>query len=229
MNLMSGIEDILGDNLKRASIIVLTGSKQGQKIDVMFNPSQYVLTDTAKYTEAPAVWKDNPFLNYKGGQASTLNMELFFDTGEAQVYGELFSRKATDVSIEVGKFTELVYIDSNLYEPPRVQFTWGQLSFQGVVTSVKSTYTRFTESGMPTQAKISVTFKAAPIKDSKRANPFYSPDRTKCQMVREDCSIWDIAWKEYGDMSRWKLIAKANGITNPLEIPPGTMLKITAL
>lgn len=215
--------------LKKAKIIVIEGIKKGQEMEVMFNPSQYTISDKAKYKEAPAAWADNPFLNYKGGQASTLEMELYFDTGEVKIYGEKGVKKATAVSRVVKNFTDLVYIDSDVHAPPIVKFIWGSLSFRGVVTSVKSTYTRFTEAGMPVQAKVNVSFTSAPEKDAKRKSPFQSPDRTKCQMVREDSSIWDIARKEYGDMSKWKLIARANEIADPLGIPPGTMLKIPVL
>ena len=221
--------NIKKQNLKSAQIIVIEGSKKGQKMQVMFNPSQYVLTDKAKYAEAPAAWKDHPFLNYQGGHAATLEMELFFDTSEVKVYGVKNTQKATAVSKLVKEFTDLVYIDSSLHAPPVVKFVWGSLSFRGVVTSIKSTYTCFTESGMPIQAKVAVSFKSAPEKGDKRKTPFESPDRTKCQMIREDYSIWDIAQNEYGDVSKWRVIAKANGIANPLYIPPGTMLKVPAL
>ncbi len=216
-------------NLKKAKIIVIEGTRKGQEMEVMFNPSQYTISDKAKYKEAPAAWTDSPFLNYKGGQASTLEMELYFDTGEVKIYGEKGVKKATAVSKVVQSFTDLVYIDSDVHAPPIVKFIWGSLSFRGVVTSVKSTYTRFTESGMPVQAKVNVSFTSVPEKNARRKSPFQSPDRTKCQMVREDCSIWDLAQKEYGDVSKWKLIARANGIADPLNIPPGTMLKIPAL
>lgn len=222
-------DNIKKEKLQSARVIVLEGSKKGEEMKVMFNPSQYALTDQASYKEAAAAWKDNPFLNYQGGKASTLEMELFFDTGAVKIYGKRGVIKATDVSQWVRRFTDLVYIDAELHAPPVVKFVWGSLSFRGVITSVKSRYVCFTESGMPTQARVNVSFKAAPEKNEKRKSPFESPDRTKCQMVREDYSIWDMAQNEYKDVSKWKLIARANGIANPLDIPPGTMLKIPAL
>lgn len=224
------LNSVLPDKLKKAKIEVLDSSgKKEKEIEVLFNPSQYMLSDSAVYVEQDATWRDSPLMNYKGGKASSLKMELFFDTGPVLTANVISSQKATDVSKKVKQFTELVYIKGNLHAPPKVKFVWGSLSFTGVVTEIKSTYTKFMESGMPIQAKVEVEFLSVTDKKQKRKSPFESPDRTKCRMVREDLSIWDIAQNEYGDASKWKIIAKANGISNPLDIPPGTMLKVPAL
>lgn len=224
------INSILPEKLKKAKIEVLgSNGKKLDEIEVLFNPSQYMLTDAADYAEQEAPGKDSPLLNYKGGKSSSLSMELFFDTSAVLTPSLFASAKARDVSKEVKKFTELVYIRGSLHAPPKVKFVWGSLSFYGVVVKIDSTYTKFTEEGMPVQAKLKVEFKSVPNKNQKRKSPFESPDRTKCRTVREDFSIWDIAQNEYGDVSKWKVIARANGISNPLDIPPGTVLEIPAL
>lgn len=224
------MNSVLPEKLKKAKIEVLGSSgRKTDEVEVLFNPSQYMLTDSANYAEQDATWKDSPFLNYKGGRASTLSMELFFDTSAVLTTSLFTSTKAEDVSRQVKKFTELVYIKGSLHAPPKVKFVWGSLSFLGVVEKIESTYTKFTEEGMPIQAKLKVSFKAVPDKNQKRKSPFESPDRTKCRTVREDFTIWNIAENEYGDASKWKVIARANGISNPLNIPPGTVLKVPAL
>ena len=224
------INSLLPEKLKKAKVQVLGSSGRKEKeIEVLFNPSQYVLTDSAAYAEQSSTWKDSPFLNYKGGRASTLNMELFFDTSSVLTTTVITSEKATDVSKKVREFTELVYIKGDQHAPPRVKFIWGSLSFYGVVLHLRSTYTKFTEAGMPVQAKVQVSFKAVADENDKRKSPFESPDRTKCRTIREDLSIWDIARNEYGDVTKWKVIAQANQIANPLNIPPGTVLRVPAL
>lgn len=216
--------------LKKAKIEVLgSNGRKTDEVEVLFNPSQYMLTDSAVYTEQETTWKDSPIINYKGGRASTLNMELFFDTGPALTTTLITSKNPKDVSKIVKKFTELVYIKGSQHAPPKVKFVWGSLSFFGVITKIDSTYTKFMIDGMPVQARLKVQFMAAPEKNQKRRSPFESPDRTKCRMVSEDYTIWDIAKNEYGDVSKWKIIARANNITNPLNIPPGTVLEVPAL
>lgn len=224
------MNSVLPEKLKKAKIEVLgSNGRKTEEVEVLFNPSQYELTDAAEYEDSEATRKDCPTMNYKRGLPSTLSMELFFDTSAVLTTSVFTSAKAKDVSKEVKKFTELVYVKGNLHAPPQVKFVWGSLSFLGVVTKINSTYTKFTEEGMPVQAKLKVQFLQIPRVGQEKKSPFESPDRTKHRTVREDFTIWDIANNEYGDASKWKIIAKANEIANPLNIPPGTVLKVPAL
>ena len=88
----------------------------------------------------------------------------------------------------------------------------------------------FTSSGKPTRAKVNITIDE--VVDSKAGSmksPFESPDRTKSKVVIEGMSLWAIAAREYNDAEKWRVIAKANGIMNPLDIYPGQVLSIPAL
>lgn len=109
-------------------------------------------------------------------------------------------------------------------------FKWGSLNFNGVVTKFSHTYIMFTESGMPVRAKVSMTFKSliSPT-DTRRASPFESPDRSKYRTIRQGIGLWDIANMEYGDPDMWKVIARENGILNPLDVRPGQVVKLPAL
>lgn len=215
-------------DIKKAKIEILdlNGDKIDEDIEVLFNPSQYTLSESAEYTRR----NRGSSVSYNGQSETMLNMELFFDTGPVLTASGKDNKSATDVSDKVKKIEELVYVKGKLHAPPMVRFVWGSLSFKGVVTEVTSTFTKFTESGMPIQARVSLSITAYhKQRDESRKSPFESPDRTKCRMVREDYSIWDMAKNEYGDISKWKVIARANNISNPLEIPPGTIVKIPAL
>lgn len=217
--------------IKKAKLEILDkdGNKISDDIEVLFNPAQYTLTESTEYSISPRK-ADAPIVMYSGGKAPTLNMELFFDTGSVLTASGTGSSEATDVSKKLKEFENLIYINGELHSPPIVRFVWGSLSFKGVVTELKSTFTKFTENGMPIQAKVSITFLAHfRLQDLKRKSPFESPDRTKCRTVRDDYSIFDMAKSEYGDMSKWKIIARANNISNPLEVPSGTIIKIPAL
>ena len=219
-------------DIKKAKIEILDleGNKIDEDIEVLFNPSQYTLSESASYGKSGGRRGRASSMSYNGGGATMLSMELFFDTSPVLSASGKENKSATDVSEKVKKFEELVYIRGELHAPPMVRFVWGSLSFKGVVTEIKSTFTKFMENGMPVQAKVSLSLTAYhKQKDEKRKSPFESPDRTKCRMIREDYSIWDMAQNEYGDISKWKVIARANNISNPLEILPGTIVKIPAL
>lgn len=219
-------------DVKKAKIEILDldGNKIDEDIEVLFNPAQYSLTESSSYRTGIDPTSHEPTVMFKGGAAATLSMELFFDTGPVLTAFGKDNKSATDVAEKVKKFEELVYIKGEMHSPPIVRFVWGSLSFKGVVTQMKSTFIKFMESGMPIQAKVSLNIMSYSKKgDEKRKSPFESPDRTKCRMIREDYSIWDMAKSEYGDISKWKIIARANNISNPLEIPLGTIVKIPAL
>lgn len=218
--------------MTKAKIEVLdrNGNKAGEDIEVLFNPNQYVLSESPKYNTIVSDKSDTPIVEYAGGNNSTLSMELFLDTGPVLTASGEGNKDATDVSVKVKEFESLIYINGQIHTPPIVRFVWGSLSFQGVVTELKSTFTKFMEDGKPIQAKLSISLMSySGPEGGDRASPFESPDRTKCRTVREDYSIWDMAKSEYGDVSKWKVIARANNISNPLEIPPGTIVKIPAL
>lgn len=204
-------------------------------VDVLFNPSEYQLTDGANYAEKKVPGLDGPVLQYISGEATELTLSLFLDTYVPQKPAGLLSFGSTpDASTDVSEITKQIAdatsIDGSLHRPPKVTFKWGSLNFNGVVTKFNHTYIMFTESGMPVRAKVNLTFKSliSPT-DTRRASPFESPDRSKYRTIREGIGLWDIANMEYGDPDLWKVIARENGIMNPLDVRPGQVVKLPAL
>ena len=53
-----------------------------------------------------------------------------------------------------------------------------------------------------------------------------SPDLTNVATVREGDTLLAIAFREYGDASRWRPIAEANGLSSPLALVPGQPLVV---
>ena len=203
-------------------------------VEVLFNPSEYQLTDGASYSEKKIPGLDGPILQYISGDATELSLNLFLDTYVPPAASSLISfgtpKQSTDVSNITKQIADATSIDGSMHRPPKVTFRWGSLNFQGVVTKMNHTYTMFTESGMPVRAKVSLTFKSLiSLKDTKRKSPFESPDRTKYRTLRQGMGLWDIANMEYGDPDMWKVIARENGILNPLEVRPGQVVKLPAL
>ena len=203
-------------------------------VEVLFNPSEYQLTDGASYSEKKIPGLDGPILQYISGDATELSLNLFLDTYVPPAASSLISfgmpKQSTDVSNITKKIADATSIDGSMHRPPKVTFRWGSLNFEGVVTKMNHTYTMFTESGMPVRAKVSLTFKSLiSLKDTKRKSPFESPDRTKYRTLRQGMGLWDIANMEYGDPDMWKVIARENGILNPLDVRPGQVVKLPAL
>lgn len=202
-------------------------------IEVLFNPSEYQLTDGSSYSEKKIPGLDGPIIQYISGDATELSLSLFLDTYVPKSTSLISfgpPKESTDVSIITKQIADATSIDGSMHRPPKVTFKWGSLNFEGVVTKMNHTYTMFTEKGMPVRAKVSLTFKSlVSPRDTKRKSPFESPDRTKYRTLRQGMGLWDIANMEYGDPDMWKVIARENGILNPLDVRPGQVVKLPAL
>lgn len=216
--------------------LVIEKEAGSKTIDVLFNPSEYQLTDGASYSEKRVPGLDGPIVQYISGDATELSVSLFLDTyvpGGSSLLSAvpgLGGNSSTDVSAITKEIAEATSIVGSLHRPPKVTFKWGSLNFEGVITKVSHTYTMFTESGMPVRAKVNLTFRSLiSPEDSKRKSPFESPDRTKYRTITEGTQLWSLAYAEYGDPEMWKLIAKENGIMNPLDIRPGQVVRLPAI
>lgn len=202
-------------------------------IEVLFNPSEYQLTDGSSYSEKKIPGLDGPIIQYISGDATELSLSLFLDTYVPKSTSLISfgpPKESTDVSIITKQIADATSIDGSMHRPPKVTFKWGSLNFEGVVTKMNHTYTMFTEKGMPVRAKVSLTFKSLiSPRDTKRKSPFESPDRTKYRTLRQGMGLWDIANMEHGDPDMWKVIARENGILNPLDVRPGQVVKLPAL
>jgi nucleoid-associated protein YgaU len=227
---------------KKAKIIIHKESGT-EELSVLFNPAEYSLAEAANYAEKNVPGLGGPITQFVSGAASTLTMTLIFDTYETspdEAGGDV-ARKMdaqsgttkvtpTDVSLLTRKITALVNIDGSLHRPPICEFAWGSLKFKGVLTNVNQTYTMFMEDGKPVRAKLDVTFKSVmDMTEGKKKAPFESPDRTKRRIVKQNVHLWELAWEEYGDPSLWRVIARENGLLNPLDLKPGQVVKLPAL
>ena len=200
----------------------------GKKMEVMFNPESYQLSQSASYSEKKIPGLDGPVSQFISGESMTLDMTLYFDTYVAPTAEK--GESGTSVAAKVGELTDLLKIDGSLHRPPSVSFCWGKLKFYGYVVSVKANYTMFLADGMPVRSKVDISFRSLLNADeSRRQSPFESPDRTKVRVLHEKEQLWHYAWQEYGDVERWREIAKQNGMDNPLDVEAGMVLTLPAL
>lgn len=213
---------------EKAVIEVLEGEMEPKEIEAMFNPESYQLSYSASYSEKKILGLDGPISQYVSGESETLDMTLYFDTYIP--HGPDKSEGGDSVAKKVEPLTQLLYIDGSLHRPPAVKFKWGTIQFKGIVTSAKVSFTMFLSDGTPVRAKVDITFKSLlDVDTQKRKSPFLSPDRTKVRVMHESEQLWHYAWREYGDAGKWREIARANGVMNPLEVGPGDRIQLPAL
>ena len=216
----------MGNTVTKAKLIV-EGKKKA--IEVEFNPAEYNLSSGIQYSEKSIPGLDGPIGQYIAGNSTTLNVTLIFNTYNPPTLNNP-TESGKDVMGYTKQIVDLTLIDGKLHRVPKVTFSWGSIQFTGIVTDVKENYTMFLADGKPVRAKVDVTFKSVyDIKNDKRISPLESPDRTKVKTIVQGDSLWSIAAKEYDDPEKWKVIAKENGILNPLDIYPGQTLKLPPL
>jgi hypothetical protein len=195
----------------------------------MFNPNNYTMKRTNSWVSDKTKTSNSPKLSFSSGGATTLDMELFFDTYE----------EGTDVRLHTEPLWLFMRIDednkpsgSTKGQPPTVVFAWGLIwFFEAVITSLTEKFTLFLPSGIPVRSTVTVTFKQ--LKDPLEfafTNPTSGggePQRIHVVQAGERLD-W-IAYREYGDSTMWRIIAQENGLIRPRSLRPGQKLIIPAL
>ncbi|ODA40666.1 LysM peptidoglycan-binding domain-containing protein [Desulfosporosinus sp. BG] len=197
------------------------GNPKGDPVKVLFNPAEYSIEKNNQFQQTLLPGLSAPVTHFIGGNASSLTMDLFFDTYET---GE-------DVRDYTRKITNLLEIDSDLHAPPVCQFRWGRLEFKAVLERVTQRFSMFRdEQGIPVRATLNVTFKEyKTITEQFQEKPRFSSDRTKHRLISQGDSLWLIADREYDDPALWRRIARVNNIENPRILQVGKEIIVPPL
>jgi nucleoid-associated protein YgaU len=187
---------------------------------VMFNPTDYGVDHGATYAELDVPGLKTPILQFIRGEAQTLSLALFLDGSDARqpVKGALQALR------------QFVCIDSDLHSPPVCLFEWGDVQFQGVVTSLKEKFSLFDSAGNVVRATVTLSLKSyeaveVQIRDMHRS----SPDRTRVRSVRDGETLAQLANEAYAEPRLWRVIATQNNIDRPRFLTTGQTLQIPAV
>ncbi|MEH1983829.1 MAG: LysM peptidoglycan-binding domain-containing protein [Nostoc sp.] len=206
--------------LEKAFITPINGSRSGETIKVLFNPTEYSLETSNQFQRTAVPGTSTPVTQFVNGNTQTLTMDLFFDSYEKQ----------EDIRNYTKKVTSLLDIDPALHAPPVCEFHWASLNFKSTIEEITQKFTLFLDSGVPVRATLSVTFKEyRTLTEQLQTIHKESSDRTKRITVKQGDRLWQIAHQEYEDSSLWRSIANANKISNPRILTVGIELVIPIL
>jgi nucleoid-associated protein YgaU len=219
-----------------------------REIEVKFNPNEYSIARNINYADVPIPGIANPVIQFVRGETQTLSLELYLDASDrvpdlAATAAATAAATTTapggapgqtpvyrGLEAELAVLRLIVTIDSGLHAPPVIEFAWGNLAFRGVVASYTERFQMLDENGYALRARIALTLKQyVPPLIQAQALALRSPDRTKTRTVREGDRLDMIAVDEYGDSSRWSVIAAANKLARPRVLVPGAVLVIPPL
>jgi hypothetical protein len=202
--------------------------------DVQFNPNTYSIAK-------PVTWEvqrprpgmpeesyrdlDAPPIEFGGGGARILSLQLFFDVTEGGI--------DADVRVKTNKIVALTRIEPGRNEPPVCLVAWGEkvpsgsdFPFRGVLTSLTQNFVLFRENGVPVRANLAVEFKEKINTEQNKRHT--DPDLTTYLVKRGD-TLSAIAAKLYRDPTLWRPIAAANEIDDPRQLRIGARLAIPKL
>jgi hypothetical protein len=201
-----------------------------------FNPKDYTIQKQNTWKVDPVVGASLPTAQYGGGQPRKLTLDLFFDSTD------------TYPIVDVGSVTQRLFMmmeinqaldgasGKNSGRPPMVTFNWGAtVMFKAVCDSLSIQYTLFLPDGRPVRAQAKLSLiqaeKAMDKSSGRGAPPGQNPTtRTSpglgSHTVRDGDSLASIAFQHYRNPTRWRAIAEANGIDDPLHVKRGTVLSI---
>jgi nucleoid-associated protein YgaU len=200
---------------------------KGQAFDVLLNPKEYRLSKSNQFSEVAIPGLSAPLLQFSRGNSQTLTLQLMFDTYDPQ-YSDGKVEKDKDVRFYTKHVTDLLKINAELHAPPVCQFSWGNLTFIGVLQQADVRCTLFLPSGIPVRATVDVTFKQ--FFDGKaETGMLQSANYAKHYVVRPGDTLASIAAAKYEDPAKWRPIAEKNNIDDPLAIKPGQLLIIPAI
>ena len=204
-------------------------------VDCLFNPTEYTFTKRNSWSEGASTGADVPLASFVSGGALTLDLDLFFDTLTLAPDGDQ-SGPPHDVREYTDKVLNLMQVDPDTADttkhtpgrPPRVSFRWGRFwSNRSVLTSVSQRFTLFWEDGRPIRAILSASFQQVESGTSyPPQNPTSLGHAQRFRIVGPGETIDMIAFGEFGDASRWPLIADYNQLINPLRLRVGQRLAI---
>ena len=238
-----------GGELHKLTIYYERGGRRQQgSVEALFNPGEISLTRSTLWEQQQTAGWGGPSgaaveQEFRSLQAEGFSIELFFDTygsrsgavTSAAAASFLPASPATrgqssDVRQYTDQIAKLIEVDTELHRPPVCDLRWGVFDiFTGVLTSLNQRFTLFLDDGTPVRATLTCDFTEVGSQARARATELHSSDVAKTRQVQRNDTLQSLAAAEYGDPALWRPIAAANGIVNPRDLQPGTMLTIPKL
>jgi hypothetical protein len=192
------------------------------EVKFQFNPDQFSVTKTAAWNNKPAqAAKQASMPEFTGSEPRSMSVDIFLDAT-----GTPPRNIVADVDLLFSCCTPAAEsLTKNRPSPPFVLFGWGStMQFEACVRKVTVKYTMFKQDGTPIRATATLDLEEIP-KATGRQNPTsgaLAAQRT--HTVVQGDSLASIAYAEYGDPSKWRAVAMANGIDDPMRLVHGTSL-----
>ena len=189
-----------------------------------YNPDEYTIHKTADWHHTPQPnASEGPTASFQGTRSPTVDVKIVLDQFAIPPL-------PVELNIELLKTAmtpTIVSKATNEPKPPMVMYGWGTniIMPTAYITALSVTYKRFLL-GQPVLAEVVVTLEAValPLPGTNPTSGALASRRT--HTVVEGDTLASIAYSEYRDPTKWRALAVANDIDDPMRIPPGTVIII---
>ena len=208
----------------------------GDVIQALFNPTEFTISKGNNWTFDPVKGTSLPKGKFGGGKPREMQVTLLLDQtlpngGKSvkEITGSLFKMMEVPSGSGGGGANAV---------PPLVTFQWGEMiPFKAACTSLTVAFQLFKPNGTPIRADVKLALTQAESATSasansanKKTNPTTrSEGGLGVHVVRDGDSLQSIAHKTYGDPGRWRMVAEANSVDNPLHLRRGMPLNLPRL
>jgi hypothetical protein len=193
-------------------------------------------------------------LLFTGGGTTEMFFNLLFDVSLSETKTEV--KDVRDLTSPLWKLAENSGESKTYGEPPRVRFVWGKSwNVSGVVAAVSERFDYFDMAGVPLRSWLRMRFLRAiePLAETSAKAPLLTvTNETMPEQIAEQVKnltetpgsevkihtfaagerLDQLVRQQYGFLGHpamWRLIASYNRISDPLNIPPGTILQFPPL
>jgi hypothetical protein len=210
--------------------------ENGEEIQALFNPTEFTITKGNNWTFDPVKGTSLPSGKFGGGKPREMQVSLLLD--QTLPNGGKSVKDITDSLFKMMEVPSGAGGGGANAVPPLVTFQWGEMiPFKAACTSLTVAFQLFKPNGSPIRADVKLALtqaETATSASSKSANKKTNPTTRSdgglgVHVVRDGDSLQSIAHKTYGDPGRWRTVAEANGIDNPLHLRRGTPLNLPRL
>jgi len=214
-----------GNIAASASLAYIVALPPGIPVPVVFpyNPESIVVHKSAAYSKTPQSTQSAPVSNYLGPHPESLTVTLILD-----MFGMPPVPPAASIALlKQALVASPVYKAMGNAKPPTVMFGWGTniIMEEAVIKSMTVTYKRFLL-GQAVRAEVNLTLEEVPLMLPGTNPTSGALASRRTHMLVEGDTLASIAFAEYGDATKWRALAEANDIDDPMRLAPGVELLV---
>jgi hypothetical protein len=207
----------------------------GDTVAVLFNPTEYTITKTNTWNFKQVKGKSLPPASFGGGNPREVALTLMLDVSLLQ------GQSVLDITNKLFKMMDVPGGSGSggaSSAPAFVTFRWGAVdTFKAACTSLTVAYQLFRPNGEPIRADVKMQLKQAGEASTASSGSANAPQNPTTRghtglgvhTVQDGDTLPSIAYKAYGDATRWRTVAETNGIDNPLHLRRGDALTLPEL